>query len=179
MVWTAGVQFPAEPTGFSLLHTVQTDSGVHTASYPMGTGGCSPKGRATGAWSWPLTEVKNGGAIPPLPDTSSWHDAKLIKYKDNFTFYLTYKLTMWAKCRDFSVKAGLTGKLWREGYDLTVSGVQCCRSCRSVAEQSAFGNPAENKTSFVNDLNTKVSQFVRWRGYLRHRLYIYEFFFSE
>jgi hypothetical protein len=27
----------------------------------------------------------NSGAIPPLPDTSSWHDAKLIRHRDNFT----------------------------------------------------------------------------------------------
>jgi hypothetical protein len=37
-------------------------------------------------------EIKNGGAIPPLPHTSSRHDAKLIKYRDNFTitFHLCY-----------------------------------------------------------------------------------------
>jgi hypothetical protein len=32
-------------------------------------------------------EVKNGGAIPPLPYMSSWHSAELIKHRDNFTFY--------------------------------------------------------------------------------------------
>jgi hypothetical protein len=31
-------------------------------------------------------EVKNGGTIPPLPDTSSWHSTSLIKHRDNFTF---------------------------------------------------------------------------------------------
>jgi hypothetical protein len=31
-------------------------------------------------------EVKNGGAIPPLPPMSSWHSAKLIKHRENFTF---------------------------------------------------------------------------------------------
>jgi hypothetical protein len=35
---------------FSLLHVVQTGSGVHQTSYPMGTGG-----KAAGAWSWQLT----------------------------------------------------------------------------------------------------------------------------
>jgi hypothetical protein len=35
---------------FSLLHIVQTGSGVHPTSYKMGTGG-----KAAGAWSWPLT----------------------------------------------------------------------------------------------------------------------------
>jgi hypothetical protein len=32
-------------------------------------------------------EVKNGGAIPTTCDTSSWRGAKLIKHRDNFTFY--------------------------------------------------------------------------------------------
>jgi hypothetical protein len=32
-------------------------------------------------------EVKNGGCIPPLPHTSSWRGAKLIKHRDDFTFF--------------------------------------------------------------------------------------------
>jgi hypothetical protein len=31
-------------------------------------------------------EVKNGGNIPPLHHTPSWHDAQLIEHRDNFTF---------------------------------------------------------------------------------------------
>jgi hypothetical protein len=34
-------------------------------------------------------EDKNGGAIPPLLNTSSWHDAYLIQHKDNFTSAIT------------------------------------------------------------------------------------------
>jgi hypothetical protein len=29
-------------------------------------------------------ELKKGGAMPPLPHTYSWHNAKLIKHRDNF-----------------------------------------------------------------------------------------------
>jgi hypothetical protein len=36
---------------FSLLHSVQTGSGAHPASYPMGTGGSFPGGKAVGARS--------------------------------------------------------------------------------------------------------------------------------
>jgi hypothetical protein len=36
-------------------------------------------------------EVKNIGAIPPLPYISSWYSAYLIKPRDNFTFF------MWTK----------------------------------------------------------------------------------
>jgi hypothetical protein len=34
---------------FSLLHVVQTGSGAHKASYPMGNGSCFPWGKAAGA----------------------------------------------------------------------------------------------------------------------------------
>jgi hypothetical protein len=32
------------------------------------------------------TEVKNGGAIPPLPNMSGWNSAQLIKHRDNYTY---------------------------------------------------------------------------------------------
>jgi len=38
-----------------LRHHVQT--GAQPASYPMGTGGSFPLGKAAGAWSWPLTST--------------------------------------------------------------------------------------------------------------------------
>jgi hypothetical protein len=33
-------------------------------------------------------EVRNGGAIPPLPYMSSWHSASLIKHRDNYTLII-------------------------------------------------------------------------------------------
>jgi hypothetical protein len=42
---------------FSLCHRVQTGSGVHPTSYPMGTGGSFIWSKATVAWIWPLTFV--------------------------------------------------------------------------------------------------------------------------
>jgi hypothetical protein len=42
-----GVRVPVG-SGFSLLHIVQTGSGAHAASYPMGTGGSFPGGKAAG-----------------------------------------------------------------------------------------------------------------------------------
>jgi hypothetical protein len=29
-------------------------------------------------------EAKNGGAIPPLPQMSSWHNSSLIEHRGNF-----------------------------------------------------------------------------------------------
>jgi hypothetical protein len=49
-----GVRVPVGQE-FSILHVVQTGFGVHPTSYPMGTGGSFPGGKAAGAWSWPLT----------------------------------------------------------------------------------------------------------------------------
>jgi hypothetical protein len=48
--WTARVQFLAVQD-FSLLHSVQIDSGTQSASYSMGTGGSFPGGKAAVALS--------------------------------------------------------------------------------------------------------------------------------
>jgi hypothetical protein len=54
--WMARVRFQAVQD-YSVLCSVQTDSGVHPASYPVGTGGSFPGGKAAGPWSWPLTSI--------------------------------------------------------------------------------------------------------------------------
>jgi hypothetical protein len=43
------VRFPAGTGNFSLHHCVQNGSGTHPASYPMGTRGLFPGGKAAGA----------------------------------------------------------------------------------------------------------------------------------
>jgi hypothetical protein len=43
------VRFPAEAGNFSLHHRVQNGSGAHPASYPIGTRGSFPGGKAAGA----------------------------------------------------------------------------------------------------------------------------------
>jgi hypothetical protein len=45
----SGVQFLAGAGNFSLHHRVQNGSGTHSASYPMGTRGSFPEGKAAGA----------------------------------------------------------------------------------------------------------------------------------
>jgi hypothetical protein len=66
-IWTFGVRFSAKARDFSLLHSVQTVSGAHPSSYPMGIG-CFPPGIFSSGLeadhSHPsIDEVKNGGAI--------------------------------------------------------------------------------------------------------------------
>jgi hypothetical protein len=51
------VRFPAGAGNFSLHHRVQNGSGAHPASYPMGTRGAFPGGKAAGARSWSLTSI--------------------------------------------------------------------------------------------------------------------------
>jgi hypothetical protein len=48
---------PAWAGNFSFHHRVQNGSGAHQASYPMGTRGSFPGGKAAGAWSWPLKSI--------------------------------------------------------------------------------------------------------------------------
>jgi hypothetical protein len=68
------------------LHSVQTGSGVHQAYCPMGTVVSSPEVKRPGreADHSPLSgaEVKNGGAISPLPHLSLCHSYKLIKHRE-------------------------------------------------------------------------------------------------
>jgi hypothetical protein len=45
----SGFRVPAGAGKSSLHHRVQNGSGVHTASYPMGTRGSFPGGKAAGA----------------------------------------------------------------------------------------------------------------------------------
>jgi hypothetical protein len=77
----------------SPLNSAQTGPGTHPASYPMGTvwalsPGVKWRGREVDHSPQSSSEVKNGEAIPPLPDVSSWCGAQLIKHRGIFTFML-------------------------------------------------------------------------------------------
>jgi hypothetical protein len=53
-----GVRSPAEAKDFSSNLCVQTGSGAHPASCPVGTGGPFLVGKSVaGAWRWPLTSI--------------------------------------------------------------------------------------------------------------------------
>jgi hypothetical protein len=52
--WAVGVRVPVESRIF-FFHVVQTGTGDHPASYPLGTGGPVYGGKAVGSWSLPLT----------------------------------------------------------------------------------------------------------------------------
>jgi hypothetical protein len=80
-----GVQFP---TDVSISSSPQRPdrlwgppsllSNGHGGPFSGGKADHSPPSRA---------EVKNGGTLPPLPHMSSGHTVKLIKHRENFTFY--------------------------------------------------------------------------------------------
>jgi hypothetical protein len=53
----SSVRFLVGAGNYSLHHGVQNGSGAHPASYPMGTKGSFPGGKAAGSWSRPLTPV--------------------------------------------------------------------------------------------------------------------------
>jgi hypothetical protein len=71
----SGVRFPAGARYFSLLSNVPKDSGSHSVSYLMGTGGFSPglkrQEREADHSPLPSAVVKNGGAVLQLLHTSS------------------------------------------------------------------------------------------------------------
>jgi hypothetical protein len=70
MDWAVGVLFPAGTKAFSLLHSVQTDSGAHQPPIQWIKGAVTPgvKRQGRGADHSPpySAEVKNSGAKLPL-----------------------------------------------------------------------------------------------------------------
>jgi len=52
-----GVQVLAGAGNYSLCHHVQTHSGAHPASYPVGTRASFPGGKAVRVHSWPLMYI--------------------------------------------------------------------------------------------------------------------------
>jgi hypothetical protein len=71
-----GVRFPVQERDVSVIHVVQTGSGAEPASCLMGTGGnhlvgITRLGHEADHSPPSSAEVKNGGAIRPLPYTSS------------------------------------------------------------------------------------------------------------
>jgi hypothetical protein len=77
------VAVPAGTGNFSLHHRVQNGSGARPASYPMGTRGSFPGGKATGVRGMKLTthlhlvpRSSMRGVIPLLPNTPSWRGAQ-------------------------------------------------------------------------------------------------------
>jgi len=78
-----GVQDPAGAGNFPLNHRVQTGSVAHPASYPVGTRGSFPGGKAAAVWSCPLTRtvprLRMRGATPPLPNMLS-HCGACLKH---------------------------------------------------------------------------------------------------
>jgi hypothetical protein len=63
---------------FSLFHSVQTNSGAHPASYPVGLGGSFPGEKAAETWRWPLTSIYCRGQEWLSYTFTPW-------YRDNFT----------------------------------------------------------------------------------------------
>jgi hypothetical protein len=88
------VQFLAGGRSFSPLHSAHTAAEAEPASVQWVQSDLSVKvkrpGREADHSPSSSAELKNGGAIPPLPYKSSWHSTSLIKYRDKFTFFKTF-----------------------------------------------------------------------------------------
>jgi hypothetical protein len=108
------LRFPAGAGNFSLRHRVQTSSVIHSASYPMGTGGSYPRGCAKLTNHLHIVlRLRMLGAIPPLPQYvfMAWY---LVTHSDNFTFtsFLLFPLQIFisllVSLRLFSVTFGFS-----------------------------------------------------------------------
>jgi hypothetical protein len=76
--WAAEISFSVGERYFS-LHSIQTSSGTHPASYPVGTGnslsGVKQPSREAELSPPSSVNVKNGKAVFPQPHSSSWSGA--------------------------------------------------------------------------------------------------------
>jgi hypothetical protein len=91
----SGARVSAGAGNFSFHHRVQTGSGTHPASYPMGSRGSFPGGKAAGSSSWPFTTILCRGKESVelylhSPNTPSWCGAQLRKARGQLCFTLLY-----------------------------------------------------------------------------------------
>jgi hypothetical protein len=89
--WSGGSS-PGRGCELFSTHRVQTGCGVYPASYPMGTRGSFPGGKAAGAWSWPLTSIYFRGQehvelYLHSPNKPSWRGAQL-KQRETLPLYI-------------------------------------------------------------------------------------------
>jgi hypothetical protein len=100
------VWFMAQTGIFPLCHCVQSGSGVHPASFPMGTRCSFPGDKVAGAWNWPLTTYstkdKNAWSYNSTPSIhlhcvviSSCLHGVMLKHRDNFTFITIISDLLW------------------------------------------------------------------------------------
>jgi hypothetical protein len=94
------VLFPVGPRDFSLIHSAKTGFGAYSASYTVGTWG-KRTGSEADHTSQYSAEVKNGGAIPSLPHTSSWRSSELIELRENLPLPIPVPLRLTTKIRTF------------------------------------------------------------------------------
>jgi hypothetical protein len=122
---------------FSLLHVVQTSSGAHLASCPMGTGVLFPCWCS--GWGLKLTthlqlvlRSRKLGSIHPLPHTSSWHSwaqGQLYLTWCNVPEYRTLQL-VWSQTYCAELSQAFTPQTSTVGWSI-LSAVHCSyyRNC--------------------------------------------------
>jgi hypothetical protein len=123
MGWMTKVQFLVGTKEISLLHSIQTCSEAHPASYPMGTRGLSLRHDAD--HSPPSSaQVKNDAAVPPFPHTPSWHGTWFIEHRENFAFYRKF---------NHKINFGLIGNhLWQQDCRLSIKWVCHTSPCTTA-----------------------------------------------
>jgi hypothetical protein len=88
---------PAGVKNFHFSMLFRPALGVHPTSYPMGTGGSFLRGKSSRGVKLTthlqlVPRSRKCGSIHPLPHTPSWCSAYLVKYRDDFTFYIFFTI---------------------------------------------------------------------------------------
>jgi hypothetical protein len=107
------VRVPAGAGNFSIHHRVQTGSGVHPVSYPLGTWSLFHRAKAAEAWSSPLIHLvprsRMLGAISPLPQYTfmAWCIVKAQGHYIQFKLRSHKSAKSCKLCLEFKVKVKL------------------------------------------------------------------------
>jgi hypothetical protein len=88
LLFLAQFRILAWARGFSVLHSINIESGTHLASYTIGTSNTFPslkrQKREADHSPQSVAGVKNGEVMPPLSPKYSGRSDQQIKYKDNY-----------------------------------------------------------------------------------------------
>jgi hypothetical protein len=109
---------------FSLLHSVQTGSGVHPASCPVGTGWIFCRAKQAGAWSWPLIFTYRDEVLWRCTSTPQYVIIVgcLIKHRNNFTFFYLFFTTEVPCCKHWRICTSVHYEPWPTSED-TVAAI--------------------------------------------------------
>jgi hypothetical protein len=143
----SGVPLPVGAGNFSPHYRVQTGSGPHPASYPLGTRRSFPGGKVAEAWSWSLpcsAEVRNAWSYTSSP-TTRLHGV-VFRAQGRVFIIITILpntfLVTWFRKDIWTFKLCRYGQICQQNFSLTLTNWLGWKKVKGI-------HTADNKLSFL------------------------------